>query len=108
MHVNIKRMRTFFLNKTIFSEILNVTQKQKMEKSGWVRPLSLLSFITSANGVAVLIKRNLPFQIEELDSDPNGLIEKKLLKEVITLINIYAPNVNNVPLKGTSSIVIPS
>lgn len=77
-----------------------------MEKS-WVRPLSLLSFITSANGVAVLIIKNLPFQTEELDSDPNGLVEKKLLNEVIILINIYAPNVNNVLLKGTSSIDIP-
>lgn len=82
-------------------------KKKKKEKSWWVRPLSLLSVITSANEVAVLIKKNLPFQTEELDSDPNGLIEKKLLNEVITLINIYAPNVNNVLLKGTSSIDIP-
>lgn len=79
-----------------------------MEKSWWVRPLSLLSFITSANEVAVLIKKNLPFQTEELGSDPNGLVEKKLLNEVIILINIYAPNVNNVLLKGTGSIDIPS
>lgn len=78
-----------------------------MEKCWWVRPLSLLSFITSANGVAVLIKKNLPFQTEELDSDPNGLVEKKLLNEVISLINIYASNVNNVLLKGTSSIDTP-
>lgn len=70
----------FFLNKTIFfSEILNAAQKEKIENSWWVRPLSLLSFITSANGVAVLIIKNLPFQTEELDSDPNGLVEKKLL-----------------------------
>lgn len=82
-------------------------RKKKKEKSWRVRPLSLLSVITSANEVAVLIKKNLPFQTEELDSDPNGLVEKKLLNEVITLINIYAPNVNNVLLKGTSSIDIP-
>lgn len=77
-----------------------------MEKSWWVRPLSLSLFITSANGVAVLIKKNLPFQTEEPDSDPNGPVEKKLLNEVITLINIYAPNVNNILLKETSSIDI--
>lgn len=77
-----------------------------MEKSWGVRPSSLLSFITSANGVAVLIKKNLSFQPEELNSDPNGLVEKKLVNEVITLINIYAPDVNDVLVKGTSSIDI--
>lgn len=79
----------------------------KNGKSWWVRPLSLLSFITSANGVAVLIKKNLPFQTEELVSDPNGLVEKKLLNEAITLINIYASDVNNVLLKRTTSMDIP-
>lgn len=42
----------------------------------------------------------------ELNSDANGLVEKKLVNEVITLINIYAPDVNNVLLKGTNSIDI--
>lgn len=79
----------------------------KNGKSWWVRPLSLLPFITSANGVAVLIKKNLPFQTEELVSDPNGLVEKKLLNEAITLINIYASDVNNVLLKRTTSMDIP-
>lgn len=104
-----KTSQFFFLSTTDFSIIVNATQKQKKkkEKSQWVRPLSLSSFITGANGVAVLIKKNLPFQTEELDSDPNGLVEKKLLNKVITLINIYAPNVNNVLLKGTSSTAIP-
>lgn len=81
-------------------------RNKKVEKSWWVRPSSLLSFITSTNGVAVLIKKNLPFQTEELNSDPNGLVEKKLVNEVITLINIYAPDVNNVLVKGTSSRAI--
>lgn len=68
-----------------------------------MRPSSLLSFITSTNGVAVLIKKNLPFQTEELNSDPNSLVEKKLLNEVITLINVYAPDVNSGLVKGTTS-----
>lgn len=78
-------------------------RNKTLEKSWWVRSWSLLSFITSTNRVAVLIKKNSPFQTEELNSDPNGLVEKKLVNEVITLINIYAPDVNNVLLKGTNS-----
>lgn len=71
-----------------------------------MKPSSLFSFITSTNGVAVLIKKNLPFQTEKLNSDPSGLVEKNLVNEVITLINIYAPDVNYVLVKGTSSIDI--
>lgn len=78
----------------------------KNGKSWWVRPLPLLSFITSANGVGVLIKKKLPFQTEELVSDPNGLVEKKLLNEAITLINIYASDVYNVFLEGTTGMDI--
>lgn len=81
-------------------------RNKKVEKSRGVRPWSLLSFITSTNGVAVLIKKNSPFQTAELNSDPNGLVEKKLVNEAIALINIYAPDVNNVYLKETSSIDI--
>lgn len=51
----------------------------------------------------MLIKKNLPFQTEELNSDPNSLVEKKLLNEVITLINVYAPDVNSGLVKGTTS-----
>lgn len=81
-------------------------RNKKVEKSWWVKPSFLLSFITSTNGVAVVIKKNLPFQTEKLNSDPNGLVEKKLVNEVITLINIYASDINNVLVKGTSSIDI--
>lgn len=73
---NIIRMRTlgFFLTKTgaFFwgTECYTETKKWK-NPGGWDLDLS---FIASTNGVAVLIKKNSPFQTEELNSDPNGLV----------------------------------
>lgn len=81
--------------------------KLKGKKNSARVDLSFRSFTTCSNGVAVLIKKNLPFQRKELESNPNGLVKRKLLNEVITLINIYASNVNNVLLKRTGISDIP-
>lgn len=73
------------------------TAKGKLKVS-WVDQLYEANFTTKARGVAILIRKNIPFIKSSIISDLNGrfLIVAGTLNSVpTTLVNIYAPNFDN-------------
>ena len=64
-------------------------------KSGWVGKVFHSSYTTNSRGVAILIRKNVPFMLEETKSDSNGrfILVKGLLDQTeVVLLNSYCPN----------------
>ena len=72
---------------------LNKTEHEKLKKD-WVGQVYYASYNTRSRGVAILIRKTLPFVLENIQSDPNGcyvLIQGNLYGEKIVIMNVYAP-----------------
>lgn len=101
----IKRKRVLtYLKKvkidTAFIQETHLTmQEHKKLRREWIGQVFSSSFNSRARGVAVLINKNLPITIQETITDPLGqyvLIHCQIYSENWTLLNLYAPNYDNV------------
>lgn len=64
-------------------------------KCNWVSQVYQSTFSSKARGVAILIRRNVPFVHISTISDPNGrylIVVGRILSRHVTFLNIYAPN----------------
>lgn len=88
----LKRNRTdvCFLQETH----LNIKEHEKLGKI-WGGHIFFSSFTSSCRGVCTLINKHFPFIPEKVERDPGGrfiVVKGKVLSEAITLVNVYAPN----------------
>lgn len=100
----VKRAKVFSHLKSLGADIIFLqethikhTSKGKL-KVGWVDQLYEANFSTKARGVAILIRKNIPFIKSSVISDPNGrfvIVVGTLNSVPITLVNLYAPNFDN-------------
>lgn len=61
----------------------------------WVGQVHFSSYSQNKRGTAILINKKLPFILEHEEKDPEGrfiLITGLILKQHITILNVYAPN----------------
>lgn len=96
-----KRAKVFAYLKSLSADIMFLqethikhTTKGKLKVS-WVDQQYEANFTTKARGVAILIRKNVPFIKSSTINDPNGrfLVVTGTLNSVpITLVNLYAPN----------------
>ncbi len=64
-------------------------------KSNWITQMYQSTFSTKARGVAILIRKNVPFVHQKTISDINGryiIVLGSINSKQITLVNLYAPN----------------
>lgn len=81
-----------FLQETYLSDI----EHSKL-KTDWVGQVYFSSFKSHSRGTCILLNRNIHFILSKLITDPNGrfvLISGTFNEVPITLLNIYAPNVD--------------
>lgn len=100
----IKRAKVFSHLKSLCADIIFLqethikhTSKGKL-KVGWVDQLYEANFSTKARGVAILIRKNIPFIKSSVINDPNGrfvIVAGTLNSVPTTLVNLYAPNFDN-------------
>lgn len=77
--------------------ILNTQKPPNLDVAGLDKPFSQ-RFSAKARGVAILIKKNIPFQHISTKTDPNGrfiIVTGTILTAHVTLLNLYAPNFDN-------------
>ena len=95
-----KRAKVFAHLKSLSADMflqethIKYTAKGKLKVS-WVDQLYESNFTTKARGMAILIRKNIPFIMSSITNDPNGrfLIVAGTLNVVpTTLVNIYAPD----------------
>lgn len=100
----IKQAKVFSHLKSLCADIIFLqethikhTSKGKL-KVGWVDQLYEANFSTKARGVAILIRKNIPFIKSSVINDPNGrfvIVAGTLNSVPTTLVNLYAPNFDN-------------
>ena len=73
---------------------LNIKEHEKLSKICGGQ-IFFSSFTSSSRGVCILINKLFPFIPEKVERDPGGrfiVVKEKVLSEAITLVNVYAPN----------------
>ncbi len=93
-----KKILNFLKKERADIALLQETHLSKVEhdkfKKEWVGQVYSASFSSRSRGVAILIRKQLPFVIETVQPDPNGcyvLIQGHLYGENIVILNVYAP-----------------
>ncbi len=69
--------------------------KEKMFKCSWVGHIFKSTFSSKARGVAILIRKTVPFRHVSTLSNPNGryiLVTGYIYSFHVTLLNVYGPN----------------
>ena len=77
---------------------LDVKEHEKLGKI-WGGQIFFSSFNTGSRGVCILTNKHFPFILEKVERDPGGrfiLVKGKVHSDDITLVNIYAPNDDDV------------
>lgn len=67
-------------------------------KCSWIGQIFQSAFSAKARGVAILIRKNIPFQHISTKTDPNGcfiIVTGTILTVHVTLLNLYVPNFDN-------------
>ncbi len=63
-------------------------------KKQWLGQVFFSSFTSQSRGVAILIDKNIPFQMESVDKDKSGryvILRGTIAMQRMTLVNIYRP-----------------
>lgn len=69
--------------------------KERLLRCSWANQIFQSTFSSKARGVAILIRRTVPFRHESTVSDPNGrfvLVTGHIHATHVTLLNLYGPN----------------
>lgn len=76
---------------------LKFDSKDKL-KCRWIENIYQSNFSVKARGVAILIRKGVPFKLKTLKADKEGryiILNGEIHSFPITLVNIYAPNYDN-------------
>lgn len=101
---HLKRAKVFAHLKSLSSDLMFLQEthirpsEQTRLKCNWAGHVFQSTFSSKARGVAIIIKKNIPFQHINTISDINGryLIVTGLLYSMhVTLVNIYGPNIDD-------------
>lgn len=82
------RTDVYFLQETH----LNIKQHEKLGRIWWGH---IFLAPSSSRDVCILLNKHFPFIPEKVERDPGGrftVVRGKVLSEVVTLVNVYAPN----------------
>jgi len=121
----VKRGKVFKHLKSLSADIIFLqethikTAMQHRLKCNWVSQIYQSTFTSHARGVAILFRKNIPFQATSVSNDPLGrylLVSGTINSLPITLLNIYGPNTDEpnffrkvfdlLPDDGDSNIII--
>lgn len=72
--------------------------EQRRLRSAWVSQVYQSTFSSKAKGVAILVRRTIPFVFKSQITDPGGrfiLVTGTVNLVPLVLLNIYAPNFDN-------------
>ena len=72
--------------------------RQKLLKRNWVGQVFHSNFNAKARGAAILISKNVPFDVEEIISDSAGrfvIVQGHMFSTPTVLLSVYAPNWDN-------------
>uniref|UniRef100_A0A9J8AJL4 exodeoxyribonuclease III n=1 Tax=Cyprinus carpio carpio TaxID=630221 RepID=A0A9J8AJL4_CYPCA len=101
LRTNLKRGKVFSHLKSLSGDIIFLQEThikhsdQWRLKCSWVSQIYQSTFSSKARGVAILFRRNVPFQHISTISDPNGryiIVTGHILSRHVSFLNIYAPN----------------
>lgn len=97
----LKREKVFAHLKSLSSDIIFLQEthirpvEQKRLRSLWVSQVYQSTFSSKARGVAILIRKTIPFVSKSVTTDPGGryvLVTGAINSLPVALLNIYAPN----------------
>lgn len=97
----IKRAKVFSHLKALSADIVYLQEthinpvKEKLLRCSWVNQVFQSTFSSKARGVAILIRKTVPFRHVSTLRDPNGryvLVTGYIYSIHVTLLNVYAPN----------------
>ena len=97
----LKRGKVFAHLKSLGADIIFLQEthirptEQRRLRAAWVSQVYQSNFSSKARGVAVLIRKSIPFDFKSLTTDPDGrfvLVTGSINSVPITLLNVYAPN----------------
>lgn len=100
----IKRGKVFAHLKSLSSDIIFLQEthihptEQRRLRAQWVSHVYQSTFSSNARGVAILVRRSIPFVFKSMVSDPGGrfiLVTGTINSVPLALLNIYAPNFDN-------------
>ena len=98
---NLKRGKVFSHLKSLSGDIIFMQEthikhnEQWRLRCAWISQIYQSTFSSKARGVAILIRRTVPFEHISTVSDPNGrylIVTGRILSRHVTFLNIYAPN----------------
>uniref|UniRef100_A0AAX7UEF8 exodeoxyribonuclease III n=1 Tax=Astatotilapia calliptera TaxID=8154 RepID=A0AAX7UEF8_ASTCA len=100
----IKRGKVFSHLKSLKADVIflqethrNINNQQTL-RAKWISQVYQAPFTSKARGVAILFKKNVSFCPDSVVADPYGrylIVTGQINSIPITLLNIYAPNVDN-------------
>lgn len=100
----LKRAKVFSHLKSLSAEIVYLQEthirptKEQLLKCSWANQIFQSTFSSKARGVAILIKRTVPFKHISTIRDPNGrylLVTGYINSYHVSLLNVYGPNFDN-------------
>lgn len=101
LRTNLKRGKVFSHLKSLSGDIIFMQEthikhnEQWRLRCAWISQIYQSTFSSKARGVAILIRKNVPFEHISTISDPNGrylIVSVRILSRHVTFLNIYAPN----------------
>jgi len=97
----IKRAKVFSHLKSLSADVMYLQEthirptREKMLKCSWVGHIFQSTFSSKARGVAILIRKTVPFRHVSTLSDQNGryiMVTGYIYSFHVTLLNVYGPN----------------
>lgn len=97
----IKRAKVFSYLKSVAADILFLQEthirhsEQRRLRCSWISQVFQSSFSSKVRGVAILIRKSVPFKHISTISDPNGryvIVSGLLSSTHVTLLNVYGSN----------------
>lgn len=121
----VKRDKVFRHLKSLSADVIFLQEthikptEQRRLRCGWVSQVYQSPFTSHARGVAILFRKNIPFQLTFITADPHGryiMVSGTINAFPLTLLNVYGPNVDNpnffkkvfdlLPNESNSNIII--
>ncbi|KAF7646296.1 hypothetical protein LDENG_00190330, partial [Lucifuga dentata] len=104
----VKRGKVFSHLKSLSADVIflqethiKVTEQRRLRCS-WISQVYQSPFTSKAHGVAILFRKNIPFQLSSLSTDPCGryiIILGTINSFPVTLLSIYGPSTDDVFFK---------
>lgn len=121
----VKRGKVFAHLKSLKADIMFLQEthikptQQRRLRANWISQLYHAPFSSKSRGVAILFRKNIPFQLASAITDPNGryiMITGNINSFPVTFLNVYGPNIDDpnffrkvfdlIPDRGTTNLII--